>query len=163
MTADPGARPLVASPASLSFPDTTVGQSATLDVTLQNGASSDPLQVSSVGVSGPDSGMFATDFDGSATLQPGVGHRAGHLLADSLRGPVGHAGRHPHRNQLAAARRPVGHAGLAQPDVLYRVDSAAPAWRGPPRWAPDSPAQPSPTSTPPPPAARPAGPAPPST
>ncbi len=116
VTADPGARPLVASPASpaspasLSFPATTVGQSATLDVTLQNGAASDPLQVSSVGVSGPDSAMFATDFGGSVTLQPG----ASVTVRVAFRVGLGHG---PDGHQVAVDAGDLGVGGC-QPGVV---------------------------------------------
>ena len=108
-TADPGARPLVASPASLSFPDTTVGQPASLDVTLRNGAAS-RLAPGQLGrCHGHRLGHVRHRLRrlGDPPTRR-VGHRAGHLRADGRRGPVGHAGRHPHRHQLAAARRPVG-------------------------------------------------------
>jgi hypothetical protein len=146
VAADPGSRPLVASPASLSFPDTTVGQSASLDVALRNGGASDAIQVSSVGLSGPDSAMFTTNFAGPVTLQPGgsvtvrvtfsptaTGSRSATLVAT-------HSGTN---SPLPVALS--GRAGLAGPGVvLYRVDAGGPELAGSPRWSADTSAQPSP-------------------
>jgi Malectin domain/Transmembrane protein 131-like N-terminal len=146
VNADPGARPLVASPASLSFPGTTVGQSAALDVTLRNGATTGPIEVSSVAVSGPDADMFTTSFASPTTLQPGgsatvrvtfsptaSGARSATLVAT-------HTGTN---SPLPVALS--GQANLAEPGVvLYRVDAGGPGLPGTPRWAPDSSASPSP-------------------
>ena len=144
--ADPGTRPLVASPASLSFPGTTVGQSAALDVTLRNGASSGPIDVTSVAVSGTDATMFTTSFRGPVTLQPAAsvtvrvtfsptasGARSGTLAAT-------HTGTN---SPLPIALS--GQARLPAPGVvLHRVNAGGPGLPGTPRWSPDTDATPSP-------------------
>ena len=60
---DPGATPLVAAPASVSFPAIPVGQAASQDVVLRNGAASGTIVVQSTAVSGGDAPMFSDGFD----------------------------------------------------------------------------------------------------
>lgn len=62
-----------ATPSSLVFPQTVVGQQATQDVTIKNAAESGALTIESTGIAGPDAGMFADGFDDatSVALAPG--------------------------------------------------------------------------------------------
>ncbi|HET6953699.1 MAG TPA: choice-of-anchor D domain-containing protein, partial [Acidimicrobiales bacterium] len=63
----------VASPAAITFPDTTVGVAVTRDLVVTNQAPSGALTVDAVSMSGPARGDFTDDFDdaGAAVLEPG--------------------------------------------------------------------------------------------
>ena len=146
VAANLGSTPLVASPASLSFPATTVGQSKSLDVVLRNAASSGSLEVGSVGISGPDAAMFHAAFSGATALAPGQsvtvavafsptasGARAATLVAT-------HTGTN---SPLTVSLS--GQASLAEPGVvLHRINAGGPSLAGSPVWSADTAAEPTP-------------------
>jgi hypothetical protein len=145
VAADPGSTPLVASPSSLSFPATTVGQSTSLDMVLRNAASSGSIRISSVAVQGPDAAMFHAQL-GVTTLPAGQTVTVPVTfapIASGSRSATLTATHNGTNSPLTVALS--GQATLSQPgSVLYRVDSGGSGLAGSPRWAPDSSAQPSP-------------------
>ncbi|MGH9258376.1 MAG: choice-of-anchor D domain-containing protein, partial [Acidimicrobiales bacterium] len=141
----------MASPSSVTFPSTTLGQTANQSVVLSNGAASGSLSIESTVVSGPDAAMFSDAFDDSAphTLDPG----------ETVTVPVTFS---PTASGSRAATLAVTHTGTNTPlliplsgdasasgsqTVLYRVNAGGPAVPGPsgsPAWSEDSAAAPSP-------------------
>ncbi len=144
VAADPGSNPLVASPASLSFPSTTVGQTSSLNVVLRDAATSGTLRISALDVQGPDAARFSAHLD-PTTLSAGQsitvpvtftpdasGSRTATLVAT-------HSGTNSPLTVPLSGQGTLSHPGT----VLYRVDSGGPGLPGSPAWAPDSSAQPS--------------------
>jgi hypothetical protein len=146
----PGAAPLVAEPTSVNFPSATVGQAASQDVVLRNGAASGSIVVESTALSGADAAMFSDGFDDRPrSLAPGAAITMPVTFLPTASGArsatlsVSHTGSNtPLRIPLAGTARPSGSES-----VLYRVNAGGPFVPGQPdtpAWSEDSAARPSP-------------------
>jgi hypothetical protein len=147
----PGASPLIAEPASVSVPSTTVGEAVSQNVVLRNGAASGAITVESTAITGTDAPMFSDGFDDGTPrrLNPGASVTVAVTFLPTASGPrsatlsVTHTGSNtPLRIPLAGTASPSGSES-----VLYRVNSGGPPVAGPPgtpAWAEDSAALPSP-------------------
>ena len=147
-TPDAGSTPLQASPASLSFATTAVGQSTSQDVVLRNGGASGSLTIQSAEISGPDATMFSGDLTGGSPVTLGPGNSTTVTVAFS-----------PTASGSRSARMVVTHTGTNTPlsiplsgeadgsaphAVLYRINAGGPPASASPSWSEDSSASPSP-------------------
>lgn len=144
-----GVHPLQATPGSVAFPTTTLGQTANHDVVLTNTGTSGTVTVSSTSVTGTAAAMFSDSFaDQPVVLDPGetvtltarftptaAGARAAQLV-------VSHTGTNsPVKVSLSGTGQTT-----APPVVLHRVNAGGPAvvgQAGTPAWAADTAAAPS--------------------
>ena len=146
-TPDAGSTPLEASPASLSFATTAVGQSTSQDVVLRNGGASGSLTIQSAEISGPDAPMFSGDPTGGSPVTLGPGNSTTVTVAFS-----------PTASGSRSARMVVTHTGTNTPlsiplsgeadgsaphAVLYRINAGGPPASASPSWSEDSGASPS--------------------
>ena len=147
---DPGSTPLLAEPSSMSFPPTTVGQTASQVLVLRNGAVSGSLLIDATQMVGADVGMFSDDFDDEAprALGPGESVSLAVTFTPTASGTRTAALRVTHTGTNTPLVVPL--TGNAAPSgehtVLYRVDAGGPAVpgaAGSPAWSEDSLAVPS--------------------
>jgi Malectin domain/Cep192 domain 4 len=147
---DPGSTPLLAEPSSMSFPPTTVGQTASQVLVLRNGAVSGSLFIDATQMVGADVGMFSDDFDDEAprALGPGESVSLAVTFTPTASGARTAALRVTHAGTNTPLDVPL--TGNAAPSgehtVLYRVDAGGPAVpgaAGSPAWSEDSLAVPS--------------------
>ncbi len=148
---DPGAAPLNAEPTSLSLPPTTVGQAASQDVVLTNGAVSGSMVVESTAISGPDAAMFSDGFDDGAprTLGPGESVTVAVTFRPTASGERSGTLAVTHTGSNTPLRVPLAGTATASGSemVLYRVNSGGAPVAGVPgtaAWSEDSAARPSP-------------------
>ncbi|HKY68317.1 MAG TPA: choice-of-anchor D domain-containing protein [Acidimicrobiales bacterium] len=147
---DPGATPLVAAPASVGLPAIPVGQAASQDVVLRNGAASGAIVVQSTAVSGGDAAMFSDGFDETPrTLAPGQSVTVAVTFRPTAPGPRSATLSVTHTGSNTPLRVPLSGDASPAPSstVLYRVNSGGPAVAGAagtPAWSEDSTARPSP-------------------
>jgi hypothetical protein len=148
---DPGSAPLVAAPSSVTFPTTSLGQTANQDVVLRNSALSGSLVIQSTSISGPDAAMFSDAFDDAApdTLDPGQTVTVPVTFSPTASGPRSATLAITHTGTNTPLRIPLsGDASASGSNaVLYRVNAGGPAVAGSsgsPAWSEDSAAAPSP-------------------
>jgi Malectin domain/Transmembrane protein 131-like N-terminal len=150
---DPGSAPLVASPSSVSFPATALGQTANQSVVLRNGAASGSLVVQSTAIAGSDAPMFSDAFDDGApaTLGPGETVTVPVIFSPTASGSRAATLAVTHTGSNTPLRIPLSGDASASGShpVLYRVNAGGPAVSGSagsPAWSQDTAAAPSPYS-----------------
>ena len=145
-----GAQPLQATPASVAFPTTTLGQTANHDVVLKNTGTSGSVTVSSTSISGPAAAMFSDSFaDTPVVLGPGETVTVTARFRPTAAGARTAALAVTHTGTNSPLKVPLGGTGqtTAPPVVLHRVNAGGPAVAGQPgtpTWAADTVAAPSP-------------------
>jgi Malectin domain/Abnormal spindle-like microcephaly-assoc'd, ASPM-SPD-2-Hydin len=148
---DPGTTPLVAEPGAVAVPSIPVGQVASQDVVLRNGAASGTIVVQSTAIAGGDAPMFTDGFDDGSprTLGPGQSVTVTVTFHPTAPGPRAATLSVTHTGSNTPLRVPLsGDASPASSStVLYRVNAGGPAVpgaAGTPAWSEDSTARPSP-------------------